>query len=215
MKKDSYDKFENLPSLYTKYRLFFPDQFVYSLDNAKSLLIKSLGDIPVQWEIERYVLENYFCNSILWFFEDKARDTLSNDAEIASVKRAIDYLNQKRNDAIEFMNEFLRREVFKDMNETGLLISETPGALIDRLSILHLKKYSLEEFFLENKRDSDALLKYDRVVSQISDLMLSLKNIYYQIKSGNWYFKLYFNNKLYNNPKYNKKITTNGKAGII
>lgn len=215
MKTDSLYDFKNLSNLYDEYRLFFPANFVYTIDNAKSLLMQSLDNVSNRDEFERHVLENYFCNSILWFFEDKARDTQSSDSEIASVKRSIDYLNQRRNDAIELINEYLYTKVFNEMDEESLLISETPGALIDRLSILHLKKDSLKSFVSENAGDSDAQLKYGRVLSQIEDLLLSLKNISSQIFLKNWYFKLYFNNKLYNDPKYNKKIVTDEKTGNI
>lgn len=215
MKADFIDNFKNLSNLYDECRLYLPTNFIYTIDTAKSLLMRSLDNISNSNEFEKYVLEDYFCNSILWFFEDKARDTQSSDSEIASVKRAIDYLNQRRNDAIELINEYLYTEVFSEMDEESILISETPGALIDRLSILHLKKYFLKSFVSENTEDSDAQLKYDRVLSQIGDLLLSLKNISSHILKKDWYFKLYFNNKLYNDPKYNKKIVTDEKTGDI
>ena len=46
-------------------------------------------------------------NFRLWHQEDIARGTHVTDAEMASVKRAIDKLNQRRNDLIEQLDDFL------------------------------------------------------------------------------------------------------------
>ena len=46
-------------------------------------------------------------NFELWHEEDKARVSEANDAEIAAVKRAIDVLNQRRNDLVEKMDVWL------------------------------------------------------------------------------------------------------------
>jgi len=183
--------------------------------NAKELIESQTSRTEFPDIFNSIVFKNYLFNSVLWHFEDKARDTNSKDDEIANVKRAIDYLNQERNNSIEEINNYMLQELSSEMNVNGLLISETPGSLIDRLSILHLKKYSLENYLNFNPEDEDGRLKHQRVNSQIADLLLSMENIVTQIGLGNWYFKLYFNNKLYNNPKYNKNIIPNDEELLI
>ena len=51
--------------------------------------------------LSQLVSEQHHTNFELWHEEDKARDPDASDAIIATVKRSIDRLNQKRNDEIE------------------------------------------------------------------------------------------------------------------
>src|SRR5471032_2731864 len=78
-------------------------------------------------------------NFDLWHEEDKARAPDATDAQIATVKRSIDKLNQQRNDFIEKIDEFLFHELAGRKIAAGPNApwnSETPGSVIDRLSIL-------------------------------------------------------------------------------
>ena len=51
----------------------------------------------------------HYVNFELWHQEDMARDPDAPDSKIAAVKRAIDVLNQRRNDMIEQMDQYLLR----------------------------------------------------------------------------------------------------------
>ena len=53
-------------------------------------------------------------NFRLWHQEDIARSPDVTDAEMAGVKRAIDRLNQQRNDLIERLDDFLMAELSAD-----------------------------------------------------------------------------------------------------
>ena len=76
--------------------------------------------------------------------EDLARRTDVPDAEIAQNKRAIDRLNQQRNDAVECIDEaLLARAAAVPLREDAWHNSETAGAMIDRLSILALKVHAM------------------------------------------------------------------------
>ncbi len=55
------------------------------------------------------VCREHQCNFLLWHQEDLARCPDASDAKIAAVKRAIDRLNQQRNDAIEALDDHLLR----------------------------------------------------------------------------------------------------------
>jgi cell division protein FtsB len=87
-------------------------------------------------------------NFRLWHQEDIARSPDVNDSDLADVKRTIDKLNQRRNDLIEQVDDYLIREI----DQKGLipwksarLNTETPGAVIDKLSILALRIFHMEE----------------------------------------------------------------------
>src|SRR5207342_2566629 len=91
--------------------------------------------------IWHWVEANHRSNMLLWAEEDLARRTHVPDAEIAANKRAIDRHNQHRNDAIERIDETL----LDRLDGVGVAAdawhnSETAGSMIDRLSVLSLKR---------------------------------------------------------------------------
>jgi hypothetical protein len=148
-------------------------------------------------------------NFDLWHEEDKARDPDASDAEIVAVKHAIDRLNQLRNDLVEKMDGMLLTQA-GDQNPVAPLNSETPGLIIDRLSILALKIYHTEE---ETHRESAteahrqknaarlALLKEQR-----RDLAGCLDALWSEVLAGTRRFKLYRQMKMYNDPELNPKV---------
>lgn len=87
-------------------------------------------------------------NFLLWHEEDVARSPNVTDGRIAQVKRAIDRYNQLRNDSIEKVDDWL----VADLAARGITApagapaaTETPGAALDRLSILELRRYHMRE----------------------------------------------------------------------
>ncbi len=70
------------------------------------------------------------------------------DAQIAQVKRNIDRYNQLRNDWIEKLDDWITEDMEKKgikANPSARLNTETPGSAMDRLSILALRIYHLNE----------------------------------------------------------------------
>jgi hypothetical protein len=155
--------------------------------------------------------DNHRCNCLLWDEEDLARRRNVPDAEIAKNKRAIDGHNQKRNDAIERIDEqllilFSNTEKF----EGAKLSSETPGAMTDRLSILSLKIHHMR---LQTVRSDVAsahiencLLKLSRLNEQRTDLGSCLDRLLAECARGESRFKVYRQFKMYNDPALNPAI---------
>ena len=84
------------------------------------------------------------------------------NAEMANVKRTIDKLNQCRNDLIERLDDCLRDELAAAgvrIQDNARLNTETPGSVIDRLSILALRLYHMEEQTRRTDADADHLAK--------------------------------------------------------
>jgi Protein of unknown function (DUF4254) len=153
-----------------------------------------------------YVLDQHRANFDLWHEEDRARDTSATAENIAQVKRAIDQLNQRRNDLVEKIDEALLAAV-GEQNPEAPLHSETPGLIVDRLSILSLKIYHTgEEARRESASEAHRCRNQSRLAvleEQRSDLAHCLDQLWRQIVAGERRFKLYRQMKMYNDPELN------------
>ncbi len=154
------------------------------------------------------VEDNHRCNCLLWDEEDLARRRSVPDAEIAANKRAIDGYNQKRNDAIERIDEALLNSIRN--NEQAKLNSETPGAMVDRLSILSLKIHHMRLQTLRADVDRDHVeacaAKLNRLVEQRADLAACLDRLLGEAERGETRFKVYRQFKMYNDPALNPAL---------
>jgi hypothetical protein len=147
-------------------------------------------------------------NFELWHEEDKARAPEVTDAEIARVKRSIDGLNQRRNDLVEKMDAWLIERL--EQNAAAPLNSETPGLMIDRLSILALKIYhTREEIERTGATEAHRRRNQDRMallVEQRDDLAGCLDALWAEVLEGTRRFKLYRQLKMYNDPELNPAV---------
>src|SRR5690606_20144161 len=136
-----------------------------------------------------WIAENHCYNSRLWHEEDKARRTDVDDGAIATSKRLIDQYNQKRNDAIEALDEAILLELGNiEPAQDARLNSETAGAMIDRLSILALKIHHMREQTEREDADTDHVEacqgKLERLMAQRRDLMTCLDELLEQAAEG-------------------------------
>ena len=162
----------------------------------------------------RSVSRQHRANFDLWHIEDEARAPGITDAELAAVKRRIDQTNQRRNDLAEELDCAL----LGWLEPRGLPIrsaplnSESPGLIIDRLSILALKIYHTREEaertdsaappgLATRNRDRLAILE-----SQRADLAGCLDALWRETLAGTRQFKLYRQLKMYNDPSLNPAI---------
>jgi hypothetical protein len=147
-------------------------------------------------------------NFELWHEEDKARVPGVADAEIMRVKRAIDGLNQRRNDLMEKMDAWLMERLEQDA--AAPLHSETPGLMIDRLSILALKIYhTREEAHRVSAAEAHRLRNVERLAlleEQRADLAGCLDALWAEVLKGTRRFKLYRQMKMYNDPELNPAV---------
>jgi hypothetical protein len=154
-------------------------------------------------------------NFELWHEEDKARVPGVGDAEIARVKQAIDRLNQRRNDLVEKMDLWLIERL--EQGVAAPLHSETPGLMIDRLSILALKIYhTREEAHRVSATESHRRRNLERLAlleEQREDLAGCLDALWTEVLGGTRRFKLYRQMKMYNDPELNPAVYNQKVAG--
>lgn len=164
------------------------------------------------------VAHQHRANFDLWHIEDEARRPNATDADLAGVKHRIDRTNQRRNDLAEQLDELL----LVHLAALGLpdpaapLHSESPGLMIDRLSILSLKIYHTRE---ESERADAPAGHAERnrarlaiLVEQRSDLAGCLEELWRATLAGQRRFKLYRQLKMYNDPSLNPAVYGNPRS---
>ncbi len=177
---------------------------------------QSVGRTP---ELDRAIGEEHLVNIRLWHEEDEARRPNVDDRVVAATKRRIDVLNQQRNDLIERIDAVLLA-LLAESNlppATAPLHSETPGAIIDRLSVLALKVYHMGE---EADR-SDAprahrdlcRQRLEVLEQQRDDLAACLDALSVDLEAGNKRFQRYRQFKMYNDPEMNPAIRSAKQHG--
>ncbi len=149
-------------------------------------------------------------NYDLWHQEDIARSPDVTDAKIAEVKRAIDRLNQQRNDWIEKIDDWLTSYFEAESIQPAAnarLNTETPGSAVDRLSIMSLRLYHLREQLERSDVDSSHLEKVNQRIeicqSQQGDLANSLSELLEDMLAGRKRHRTYRQFKMYNDPTMN------------
>jgi Protein of unknown function (DUF4254) len=160
--------------------------------------------------LERLIIEQHLSNFRLWHEEDQARTPKAAAEKIVQVKRNIDRLNQQRNDLIEGIDRTLLESLKHVDARSAELHSETPGMMIDRLSILSLKLYhTREEAERKDASDEHRVRNLERqkiLEEQRSDLAENLRRLWDDLHAGRRRFKLYRQLKMYNDPALNPEI---------
>lgn len=156
------------------------------------------------------VCQQHGFNFQLWHEEDIARSPDVGDQRIAEVKRAIDHLNQQRNDWIEKIDDWITEEIVRRAVvpvADAPLNTETPGSAIDRLSILALRIFHLDEQARRSDVSAEHLESVQQKMAvcllQHDDLSTALGQLLADITAGRRQHRTYRQFKMYNDPALN------------
>ena len=158
-------------------------------------------------------------NFLLWHEEDVARSPAVTDVRIAQVKRAIDRYNQARNDAIEKVDDWL----IADLAARGIVApavapaaTETPGAAIDRLSILELRRYHMREQVdradATPEHREKAASRLEVLDMQREHLVVALDRLVAEIYAAQRPLRVFRQMKMYNDPTMNPYLYRAGTS---
>jgi len=169
-------------------------------------LKETMDDLP--W---KFIEENNKWNFSLWHEEDIARIKDIDPLRIVEAKRNIDKFNQARNNAMEKIDEWILSYLqFNNITSEGQMHTETPGMIIDRLSIMALKRFHMNEEVLRVDASEDhknqCIKKVALLDEQIADLSNSLNLLFQKLEAGEIRFKVYRQLKMYNDPSLNPEL---------
>ncbi|MCC6817460.1 MAG: DUF4254 domain-containing protein [Bacteroidia bacterium] len=173
----------------------------------------ALSEESMPW---KFIEENTQWNFMLWHEEDIARIKDIDPLRIVEAKRNIDKYNQNRNNSMEKIDEWILNYLETNGIQPGAKIhSETPGMMIDRLSIMTLKIYHMqEEVDRPDASDEHKQKCADRVKvlsEQISDLSEALNGVLNNLLDSSLRFKVYRQFKMYNDPSLNPQLYNRGQ----
>lgn len=143
-----------------------------------------------------------------WHMEDIIRDPDIDPAGALSLKRRIDASNQLRTDMVEEIDTFFRAKYadVKPLAEAGIN-TESPAWAIDRLSILALKIWHMDEQARRTNADAGhrarCQAKLDVLYEQRRDLSSAIDELLSDIAAGRKYMKVYRQMKMYNDTDTN------------
>lgn len=152
-------------------------------------------------------LKNWI-DTVQWHYEDLIRDPDIDPKAGMDLKRLIDASNQRRTDVVEQIDDWFLQEFSGiEVNDDAELNTESPAWVIDRLSILALKIYHMQEQVNRSDTDNTHVQKHKQklavLLAQQTDLSESFDNLVTAIKSGIKKMKVYRQMKLYNDPETN------------
>ena len=152
-------------------------------------------------------LKNWI-DTVQWHFEDLIRDPKIDPVAALVLKRRIDASNQERTDMVEFIDTyFLDKYQNAPVKENATINTESPAWAIDRLSILALKIYHMQQEVTridasETHRNA-CRKKLDVLLEQRKDLSHAIDTLMVDIRNGVKYMKVYKQMKMYNDESLN------------
>jgi len=159
-------------------------------------------------KVEHLLYRKNWIDTVQWHYEDIIRDPSIDPVAALDLKRKIDASNQDRTDLVEYIDSFfLNKYQSVQVKDDATINTESPAWAIDRLSILALKIYHMQEEV--NRTDaSEAHIKKcsDKLavlLEQKRDLSSAIDQLLADIESGDKYMKVYKQMKMYNDDELN------------
>ncbi|MBA3536326.1 MAG: DUF4254 domain-containing protein [Tatlockia sp.] len=188
----------------------FQAREIANLHNASIVLWKNEGLALKQRNFLGLVEENHAFNYQLWHAEDRARRDDLGHEYIYLAKREIDHCNQQRNNRMEAMDEWLYNILQPAPSDHCPVHSESPGMMIDRLSILALKAYhmnlQIQRVEVEAAHRHNCQRKWQTIIAQQNQLEDCLQQLIDEIKAKTRTFRIYHQFKMYNDPALNPQL---------
>ena len=159
-------------------------------------------------DFQHLLYHKNWIDTVQWHFEDIIRDPNIDPVAALTLKRKIDASNQERTDMVEYIDSyFLTKHSHVKVAATAKINTESPAWAFDRLSILALKIYHMQQE--ANRTDAtpehrqNCQTKLDILLEQRTDLCTAIDDLLSDIAAGTKYMKVYKQMKMYNDTELN------------
>ena len=147
-------------------------------------------------------------DTVQWHLEDIIRDEDINPVDALALKRRIDKSNQDRTDLVEQIDSYFYTKFHSvKCQDNATINTESPAWAIDRLSILALKIYHMQEQVERTDASAEhkarCQQKLDILPQQRTDLSTAIDQLLEDFEAGRKYMKVYKQMKMYNDPSTN------------
>ena len=159
-------------------------------------------------DIAHLLYRKNWIDTVQWHYEDIIRDPNIDPIAALKLKRQIDSSNQDRTDLVEYIDSyFLKKYQSVQIKNNATINTDSPAWAIDRLSILALKIYHMQEEVNRTDASQDHIDKCSQklnvLLEQRMDLSTAIDQLLGNIETGNTYMKVYKQMKMYNDEELN------------
>lgn len=167
-------------------------------------------------KIEHLLYFKNWIDTVQWHYEDIIRDPNIDPVAALTLKRKIDASNQERTDMVEYIDSyFLQKYTGVEVKPSAKINSESPAWTLDRLSILALKIYHMNEeanrVEATKEHREKCREKLNVLLEQRSDLSIAIDDLLTDIENGHKFMKVYKQMKMYNDDDLNPVLYQNKK----
>jgi hypothetical protein len=167
-------------------------------------------------KIEHLLYLKNWIDTVQWHFEDIIRDPNIDPVAALALKRRIDASNQERTDMVEYIDGyFLQKYAQVAVKNEAKINSESPAWAFDRLSILALKIYHMQEEATREEASQEhrdkCQVKLNVLLEQRTDLSSAIDDLLTDIENGDKFMKVYKQMKMYNDDDLNPVLYQNKK----
>jgi hypothetical protein len=167
-------------------------------------------------QFEHLLYHKNWIDTVQWHFEDIIRDPNIDPVAALTLKRRIDASNQERTDMVEYIDSYFLQKYSAVAVKTGAKInSESPAWAFDRLSILALKIYHMNEEATREGASAEHRQKcqdkLNVLLDQRTDLSSAIEDLLTDIENGDKFMKVYKQMKMYNDDDLNPVLYQNKK----
>lgn len=175
--------------------------------------LKDHVDTPIANPYSRESIEyalylKCWIDTVQWHLEDIIRDPHIAPTDALALKRRIDRSNQDRTDLVEEIDSYFHK-LYQEVKPLpdARLNTESPAWAVDRLSILALKIWHMQEQVDRQDATPEHIqkcqAKLDVLKEQQVDLSTAIDQLLEDIAAGRKYMKVYRQMKMYNDPATN------------
>ena len=190
-------------------------------EKANQILKQAIRDYHLKDHVDTPIVNPYdresidydlylkcWIDTVQWHLEDIIRDPHIAPTDALALKRRIDRSNQDRTDLVEEIDSYFHK-LYQEVKPLpdARLNTESPAWAVDRLSILALKIWHMQEQVDRQDATPEHIqkcqAKLDVLKEQQVDLSTAIDQLLEDIAAGRKYMKVYRQMKMYNDPATN------------